>query len=96
MNRRLVEGRNVRLEYDQEAKDRYSRWLAYVFAGDVFVNAALIEAGYARVTLYPPNLKHAATFLKLQEAARESGRGIWAVEAPAEWRGSLLIEPDAG
>ena len=33
-NRRLVAGREVRLAYDAEARDRYGRLLAYVYRGD--------------------------------------------------------------
>ncbi len=42
VNRQLVEGQSVRLEYDRETTDRYGRTLAYVYRGDgVFVNAEL-------------------------------------------------------
>ena len=30
-NKRLVRGRDVRLDYDAEARDRYGRLLAYVY-----------------------------------------------------------------
>ena len=48
-NHRLVDGREVRLVADAEARDRYGRLLAYVYrAGDgLFVNAALVRGGYA-------------------------------------------------
>lgn len=76
-NQRLVEGKTVRLEYDQERMDQYHRLLAYVFAGDLFVNAELVRSGYARVFLYPPNLKYSDLFLRLQQAARDQRKGVW-------------------
>ena len=77
-NRRLVEGRLVRLEYDVQPRDRYNRWLAYVYVGDRMVNAALLEDGYAQPMTIPPNIRHAEEFRRLTEFARQSHRGLWA------------------
>lgn len=74
----LCEGKKVRLEFDVERRDRYGRTLAYVYLEDgTFVNAKIIEEGYAQVMTIPPNVKHADLFLKAQKEARESGRGLW-------------------
>src|SRR5712691_10186805 len=77
VNRALVEGRTVRLETDVRARDRYGRLLAYVWTGDVMVNAELVRRGYAQVMTVPPNVRHQALFVKLQRDAREAGRGLW-------------------
>ena len=77
VNRTLVEGRTVRLETDVQARDRYGRLLAYVWTGDVMVNAELLRRGFAQVMTVPPNVRHQALFVKLQRDARESGRGLW-------------------
>jgi micrococcal nuclease len=77
VNRRLVEGRTVRLELDAQARDRYGRLLAYVWVGDTMVNAELVRLGYAQVMTVPPNVRHQALFLKLQRDAREARRGLW-------------------
>jgi len=76
-NRRLVAGRRVRLETDVQARDRYGRLLAYVWVGDVMVNAELVRQGYAQVMTVPPNVRHQELFVKLQREAREAGRGLW-------------------
>ncbi len=76
-NRKLVEGKKVRLEYDIVQKDKYNRALAYVFIGDTFVNAELIRQGYAMLFTIPPNVKHIDHFIKLQKEARENKRGLW-------------------
>ncbi len=50
----------------------------YVYLDNgTFVNAWLVENGYAVVMTFPPNVKYEALFLKLQRAAREAGRGLW-------------------
>lgn len=76
--RGLVEGKRVRLEFDKERYDRYNRTLAYVYLADgTFVNAKIIQEGYASVMRYPPNVKHADLFLKLYQEARQNRRGLW-------------------
>ena len=77
LNRRFVAGRRVRLELDVRARDRHGRLLAYVFVGDLMVNAELVRLGYAQVMTVPPNVKHQELFVKLQREARDAGRGLW-------------------
>ena len=77
MNRRLVVGQRVRLELDVRARDRHGRLLAYVWVGDLMVNAELVRLGYAQVMTVPPNVKHQELFVKLQREARDAGRGLW-------------------
>jgi micrococcal nuclease len=77
VNRALVAGRQVRLETDVQARDRYGRLLAYVWIGDTMVNAELVRRGYAQVMTIPPNVRHQALFLKLQREARDGGHGLW-------------------
>jgi len=77
-NRKLVEDKTVILTFDVEQRDRYGRLLAYVFLEDgTFVNAWLVEHGFAQVMTVPPNVKHQELFLKIQREAREAGRGLW-------------------
>jgi len=78
-NHRLVDGEEVRLVRDAEARDRYGRLLAYVYRvrDKRFVNAALVRRGYAVPLTIPPNVAHAEQFRKLASAARRAGRGLW-------------------
>ena len=55
-NRRMVEGKTVRLESDKEDRDQYGRLLRYVYVGRVFVNRELFRAGKARLMDIAPNL----------------------------------------
>jgi micrococcal nuclease len=78
-NERLVHGRRVRLAYDAERRDRYGRLLAYVYRAedDAFVNARLVQDGYARTLTIPPNVRYADRFAALARGAREQQRGLW-------------------
>jgi micrococcal nuclease len=79
--RDLLDGRSVRFEFDVQTKDRYGRILAYVYLeDDTFLNALLVEEGYATVATYPPNVRYAELFTELQRAAREGGLGLWGLE----------------
>ena len=76
--KQLVEGRQVRLEFDVQQRDKYARLLAYVYLQDgTFVNAQILKAGYAQVMTMPPNVKYQDLFLNLQQEAREQRRGLW-------------------
>jgi len=77
VNRRLAEGKTVRLELDVQLRDRYGRLLAYVWVGETMVNAELVRLGYAQVMTVPPNVRHQDLFLQLQRDARQAGRGLW-------------------
>jgi micrococcal nuclease len=78
-NKRLVQGQEVRLVHDAEARDRYGRMLAYVYRSSdgLFVNAELVRRGYAKPLTIPPNVAHAVELRRLAAAARREGRGLW-------------------
>jgi micrococcal nuclease len=77
LNRQLTAGKRARLELDVQQRDRYGRLLAYIWVGDVMVNAELVRRGYAQVMTVPPNVRYQELFLKLQRDARQAGRGLW-------------------
>ena len=79
----LVGGRQVRLEFDRRRRDDYHRLLAYVYVGEMMVNAEMVRRGYAEVMSVPPDFRHRALFVKLQEEARAAGRGLWQSSPPA-------------
>jgi len=79
----LLTGRRVRLVYDRQLHDTYGRWLAYIYLErpgrpDLFVNARLVSAGYARTLSIPPNTAHATDLSALEREAALAGRGLWA------------------
>ncbi|MCK4912396.1 MAG: thermonuclease family protein [Candidatus Omnitrophica bacterium] len=76
-NRKLVEGKNIRIEFDIERTDRYGRLLGYCFIDKTFVNAKLIEQGYAVISTIPPNVKYVEFFIDAQKKARKKKKGLW-------------------
>ena len=76
-NRQLVEGHWVRLSFEREPRDEHGRLQAYVYAGNVFVNAALLHYGYAEAAAPRPDVRYSEYFKSLEEGARREGRGLW-------------------
>jgi micrococcal nuclease len=83
INRNLVAGKVVRLEFDVQERDEQGRLLAYVFledpvfGGEIFVNAYLLENGYAVVAADPFNVRYENVFSAKEETARRMRRGLW-------------------
>jgi micrococcal nuclease len=76
-NRRLVEGKTVWIALDAQPIDQYGRILAYVWAGDRFVNLELVRQGYANAYTEPPNVRYSDVLVQAEREAREAGLGIW-------------------
>jgi micrococcal nuclease len=76
-NKRLVEGKEVTLVSDREDKDKYERLLRYVYDGETFVNAKLVERGYAKTLRIKPNTSQSDELSKLQAEAKGAKRGLW-------------------
>ncbi len=80
--KKMVQGKRVRLEFDQANahighKDRYRRTLAYVFLEDgTFLNAEIIKQGFGfAYTRFP--FQYMDEFRRYEQKAREQNRGLW-------------------
>ena len=78
-NRRLVEGKTVRFEYDKQVKDDNNRLLAYVYIGETFVNGELVRKGFALYSPFSPNKSKNILLLQCENEARKNKLGIWAL-----------------
>ena len=75
---KLIGEKSILVTFDVQKYDRYNRILAYVWTLDgVFVNANLVENGYAVVATFPPNVKYAEKLYLLQKKAQNKRIGIW-------------------
>ncbi len=80
-------GGRVRLTFGQERRDKYDRFLAFVWDGEIMLNEELVRAGLARARLdyrYSGTMKR--RLQQAEEEAQAAGRGIWSnsTTAPAE------------
>jgi micrococcal nuclease len=76
-NRKLVQGKKVKIELDVAKRDHYGRVLGYVYIGNVFVNAYLVESGYACAIKVKPNVRYWELLFRLQNEASKARRGLW-------------------
>lgn len=91
---RMLNDRPIRVLLNSTAKDKYSRYLATLYADDRDIALHLVGQGLALVyTVYPfPAMQ---TYLKEQELAKTGRRGLWANTEATEramamialWRG---------
>lgn len=81
-NKKLLESKRVRLEFDHDKQDHYNRLLAYIFLPDgTFLNLELLQSGMATYLYKPPNLKYAEKLLDAQREAMSADLGLWHVWA---------------
>jgi micrococcal nuclease len=83
LNAKLLASGEVFLERDVTDRDRFGRLLRYVYAVDasgslIFVNAALVRAGFASVLTVSPDVRYVDLLVVDEEAAQTDGLGIWA------------------
>jgi endonuclease YncB( thermonuclease family) len=78
----LVEGEALVLVADRSDADRFGRALRYVETADgVDVGAELVAEGFAIARRYPPDDARADVYARLQRAAQDDRRGLWAPDA---------------
>jgi len=75
--RQLIEGRGIKLEFDQQKKDDEGQLLAYVLMIETLVNATVIHAGYGIPKSMPPNTRNDVIFSFLYQDAKQNKRGLW-------------------
>ena len=77
-NLAMLKHKQVRLEFDRETRDRFGRWLAYVYLKDGrMINLEVLKAGYGYYLHSPANSRYHTQLLDAQRDAMEERRGIW-------------------
>jgi len=85
--RNLLLGEHVYLEYEPGPSkvDKYGRVLAYLYRAPdgLFVNLEIIRQGYGHAYVRYP-FQYMELFRSYERVARESGKGLWAVDSPEQ------------
>jgi endonuclease YncB( thermonuclease family) len=77
-NKELVEGKEVTFYPDVSTKDKYGRWLGFVYLSDgTFVNQILVQEGFAFAYPYSPDISKKEFFRGLEQSARSANLGLW-------------------
>jgi micrococcal nuclease len=77
LNKKLVQGKTVKLEFDKEKYDVYGRILAYVYVDDLLVNEELLKQGLATVLIIEPNSMYSEIMFDSLEEAKNNKKGMW-------------------
>lgn len=74
----LLEGKFVRLEFDDQRKDENFTSVAYVFLvkDKTFANVEILRQGFADLQIRPPNFKYADQLRAAYREARREKRGM--------------------
>lgn len=97
-NAALLGSEPLTLVRDQSETDIFGRTLAYVIAGERFVNYELVRSGWALSRAYPPDTACLAVFDEAQSLAQVDGLGLWALlpsPTPAQRSGGIELTPAA-
>lgn len=82
--KKLIEGKDIRIEKDISGTDRYDRYLRYIYIpaddpedDDIFVDELLVREGYAFTFPVAPDNRYRDLLARAEEKAREARRGLW-------------------
>lgn len=76
-----IAGQVVTLVGDISDRDQFGRLLRYVWLGDRFINAELVQGGYAIARRYDPDTAYADFLAGFQATAQSTSIGMWAGDA---------------
>jgi len=78
-NKKLVDGKKVRLEFTEEKLDLYGRVLAYIWIDSLLVNERLVADGLAEILWYNKmkKPKYYERLKSAEDAAKQNHWGMW-------------------
>lgn len=78
-NKKLVEGKEVKLEYDNYKGDKFGRILAYLIVDGKNISVEMARKGMAQVVIYQKKKPfiYQEELLKAQDEAKKKKLGIW-------------------
>lgn len=69
------------LEFDKDKHDRYQRELAYTYLPNGNnISEWLLQRGYAKTLVFPPNVKHTECFKRAERYAQKKNLKLWKLE----------------
>ena len=76
---KLEDAKKIELEFDpnSDKKDKYNRFLAWIFVDDNLLQKDIVKNGYAKVAYLYDNYKYSDAILKNEEIAKKKNLGIW-------------------
>jgi micrococcal nuclease len=77
-NHQLVDGKDIVFYPDVSIKDKYGRWLGFIYLPDgTFVNEGLVAEGLAFSYPYKPDTSKKAELQQVEDEAHSQNLGLW-------------------
>lgn len=85
--KKLKQAKKIELEFDKNSdkKDKYDRYLAWVFYDDHLLQSELVKRGYAEVTYLYDDYKYTSLLKDNEEYAKSKKLGIYSNEDNSEY-----------
>ncbi len=85
--KKLTNAKKIVLEWDlnSEEKDKYDRYLAWIFVDDVLLQDLLVKEGYAEVAYLYGDYKYTDLLKESESIAKREGKNIWGQEDPTNY-----------
>lgn len=79
LNQQFVEGKEIKLEYDNYTSDKFGRILAYAIVNRKNISIELVSKGMAELVIYQKRkpFTYQVQLLEAQEQAKKQKLGIW-------------------
>ncbi|MEL0637441.1 MULTISPECIES: thermonuclease family protein [Marinomonas] len=78
-------GRYIYLQPSKDGRDRYGRYLYYLFDKDrISLSSQLLSEGLGYRIAVPPNLAYQACYMASEQSARDANLGVW--QQSLQWR----------
>ena len=76
---KLKNAQKIYIEFDEKSdiKDKYDRYLAWVFVDDELLQEKIVENGYAKVAYLYDDYKYTRILKQKERIAKRKKRGIW-------------------
>jgi endonuclease YncB( thermonuclease family) len=84
-NAELVVGKRIHVEWGAKLRNDDGIYAPFVFLEDgTLVNQKLLEAGFAKLNIQPPNLEYAKELRSASKNSRKDSEGLWQYESEVD------------
>lgn len=90
---RLKGAENIRLEFDENSdeKDKYDRYLVWVFVDNKLLQKELVNKGLAKVAYLYDDYKYTSKLEKAEKNAKKEKIGIWSNKKEVNYKEIIIL-----
>ena len=93
---KLKNAKKIELEYDpnSDEKDKYDRYLVWVYVDGALLQEELVQNGYAKVAYLYDDYLYTSKLQELEKTAKEEKKGLWGISDEDITDDQTPTEPD--